>query len=126
MNRLPTIPTRRTPCAIARLTAYLDTRPPDLGQVIDHAETLIRAHYDVALLNLKLPIRERRPMAVVRDKTLGGDLFAFLVVNTDQITDKYDRNEAMLRMLGVHAAIRGYGGNITFCPPRSPNCTWAN
>jgi hypothetical protein len=110
----PNAPT--TQALFAKLTVYLDSRPADLGQVIEHAETLIRAHYDAALVNLKLPIRERRPMAVISDKSLGGDLFVSLVVNTDQITDKYDRMEAMLRMLGVHAAIRGYRWEHGFLP----------
>lgn len=93
---------------IGRLTPYLDSQPADLGPVIDHAEALIHAYYDAALVNLNQPLRERRPMTVVSDKSLGGDLFASLVVNADRITDKYDRIEAMLRMLGVHAVIRGY------------------
>ena len=92
----------------AKLGAYLDNRPPDLGQVIDHAEALIRAHYDIAIFNLKLPIRERKPTTLASDKTLGGELFVALVANTDQVTDKYDRAEATLRLLAVHAAIRGY------------------
>jgi hypothetical protein len=101
---------------LARLATYLDSQPADLGQVIDHAGALIRGYYDAALVNLKLPIRERKSMTVVSDKSLGGDLFASLVVNADLVTDKYDRIEAMLRMLGVHAAIRGYRWEHGYLP----------
>ena len=90
-----------------KMLGYLDSQPADLGMVIDHAKEMIRDHYATALLNLKLPIQERKPRRLLGDKSLSGSL-CLLVPSSYSVTDKYDFLDALLHLLGTHAALHSY------------------
>ena len=98
------------------LLDHLKTHPQDLGPTIDRARAQVAAYYDDVLINLKLPLKERKPLAEVKDKSPGGKLFDLLTPTIPQVTNKYDQVYAMMRLLGVHAAIRRYKWEHNFLP----------
>ena len=98
------------------LMAHWKTHPQDIGPSVDHARTLVVAYYDSVIANLKLPLKERKPVVEVKDKSPGGKLFEMLAPVLHQVSDKYDQAQAMMRLLGVHAAIRRYKWEHNFWP----------
>ena len=96
---------------------YLEAHPGEYGLLLERAKARIAAHFDVAIANLKAPITERRPLPVAGGDSPDGKLFALITPGTDIVIDKYTRMDAMIRMLGVHAAIRGYRWEHDNLPP---------
>ena len=90
------------------LIDHLKLHPLGLGQAIDEAKVLTVAYYDAAFANRKRPVKERMPPAKEDVKSLGGRLFSQMKLNIGSVMDNYDRANAMLRLLGVHAAVRHY------------------
>ncbi len=90
------------------LLDYLELHPLELGQAIDQAKGLIAAHYDAVAANLKRPVKERLPMNKANVKSLGGTLFSLVTLDIGTVVERYDRINAMIRLLGVHAAARRY------------------
>ncbi len=98
------------------LMAHLKTHPQDISPIIDRARILMTAYCDSAIANLKLPVKERKPLQEFKDKTPGGKLVELLTPTLHQVSDKYDQTQAMMRLLGVHAAIRRYKWEHNFWP----------
>ena len=95
-----------------KMMAYLDSQPTDLGLTVDLAKSRLQEHYETAIQNLKLPEQERKPLPLLSDRSLIGTL-CLLVADAHQtdansILNSYNRIDAMLRLLGTHAAIRSY------------------
>lgn len=93
---------------LQKLKVYLDSQPADLGRVIDEAEAMIGNYYDMMITNIKLPVTERKPFLSLESKSLSGILTSLVAPTFTSIVDKYDKTDAMLRLLGTHAAIRSY------------------
>ena len=79
-----------------------------IGQIFDRAEALLNGYLIGVLANRKLPIQERKFVRPIKDDLPGGRLCAVFLPDLERFTGHYDRLEAELRLLGVHAAIRGY------------------
>lgn len=98
------------------LMEHLKTHPQDIGPIIDRARALMAAYCDSAIANLKLPAKERKTLQEFKDKSLGGKLVELLAPTMTGVSEKYDQTQAMMRLLGVHAAIRRYKWEHNFLP----------
>lgn len=94
--------------ALQSLQDRLIDHPQDLNAIIDEAEARIDALYNQAMLDLQLPITQRKPL--LRDKTSspGYWLFRTITPSLQPVLDKYDTAQEKLRLLGVHALIHRY------------------
>ena len=98
------------------LLTHLKTNPAEFGPTLDRAKTLVAAYIDSVIANLKLPTKERRPMLEIKEKSPGGTLCNLIMPTLANVVDRYDQNQAMIRLLGVHAAIRRYKWEHNFLP----------
>ena len=83
-------------------------QPKVIGAMIDRAEFLINDYYDAVLANRKLPAEKRVPAQLRKENSLGSRVAAAITGDIEHQTKAYDHLEAQMRLLGVHAAIRGF------------------
>ncbi|MCW3052850.1 MAG: hypothetical protein JWN14_2020 [Chthonomonadales bacterium] len=93
---------------VAAVHAYLTNHPGDANALLDEASSRISALYDQALLNLRLPPTQRKPLLIDQAASPGAALFRAVTVDPQQILDKYTRDQTQLRLLGVHVLIHRY------------------
>jgi hypothetical protein len=94
--------------ALQNLQARLIDRPQDLNPIIDDAQARTVALFNQAILDLRVPITQRKPLPIDRAASPGYWLFRSVNVNMQPLLDKYDTAQEKLRLLGVHALIRRY------------------
>ena len=87
---------------------YLTAHPSEVNALIDDAQNRVNALFEQTLLNLRLPLAQRKPLA--RDNTdfPGASLFRVFTTDPQRIMNAYTTDQARLRMLGVHALIHRY------------------
>ncbi len=98
------------------LLNHLKTNPTEFGPAIDRAKTLVAAYFDSVIANLKQPAKERKSIQEIKEKSPGGALCNLIAPMLSNVVDKYDQNQATIRLLGVHAAIRRYKWEHNFLP----------
>ena len=94
--------------ALQDLQDRLIDHPQDLNRIIDEAQARVSSLYNQALLNLRLPITQRKPFVKDKSTSPGYWLFRTVTPNVQSLMDKYDTAQEKLRLLGVHALIRRY------------------
>ncbi|HLK56470.1 MAG TPA: hypothetical protein VKU00_07895 [Chthonomonadaceae bacterium] len=98
----------QTTLDIQRIEDHLATQPGGLSAMIDEAQAHVNALYGHALLNLSLPLSERKPFVPDKSRNPGSLLAQLISVDPERIADKYSINQAQLRLLGLHALIHRY------------------
>jgi hypothetical protein len=93
---------------MATIQNYVKTHPAEVNALLDDAGARISALYDQTILNLRLPLAQRKPVMVDQDNSPGAALFRAVTVNPQQVVDKYTRDQTQLRLLGVHVLIHRY------------------
>ena len=94
--------------SMASLFAYLQSHPGSVNAVLDDAQQRANALYDQTLLNLHLPVGQRKPPVMGEDKAPGAALFQAVTFDPQRSLDRATRNQAQLRLLGVHVLIHRY------------------
>ena len=90
------------------LVTHLRSNPPDIGVLVAQTKARAAVYFDAFAANLHMPFQQRKPLPSASGETLDARLFGMLVVSGEQVSHRYDQSDAMLRLLGVHAAIRAY------------------
>ncbi len=103
--------------ATRRIVTHLRSNPADLNVLVEQTKTRLSAYYDAVLNDLKLPRKERKTLAPAAGDTLDGLMFVSLADSAERTARSYDRADAVLRLLGVHAAIRAYKWEHNHLPP---------
>lgn len=101
---------------VATVQAYLTDHPGDANALLDDARQRVSALYDQTLLNLRLPLAQRKPLKIDQADSPGAALFRVVTVDPQKILDKYTRDQAQLRLLGVHVLIHRYGWDHNALP----------
>lgn len=99
-----------------RIVMHLRSNPADLNVLVEQTKTRLSAYYDAVLNDLKLPPKMRKPITPIAGDTLDGLMFVRLAGNAEHAGRSYDRADAVLRLLGVHAAIRAYKWEYNHLP----------
>ena len=86
----------------------LITQPQTMNTLLDDAEARISALYDQALLNLSLPLAQRKSLVRDTSNAPGAALCRLMAVDAQRIQDVYAGDQAKLRLLGVHVLIHRY------------------
>ncbi len=94
--------------ATRRIVTHIRANPADLNVLVEQTKTRLSAYNDALAANRRLPQKERKVVLPQSDGTLDGLMFARLAEHAERAVNYYDRVEAMLRLLGVHAAVRAY------------------
>jgi len=90
------------------LAKQIKENPAVVGQMLDRTADHICSHFDALLAGLRLPYWERPPMEEVRGDSPYDILYEMLLPVMSQAIEKYAQEQAMVQLLGVHAAIRRY------------------
>jgi hypothetical protein len=93
---------------LQNLQDQLAARPQDLTAILDDAQVRINTLYDHMLLNMRLPLAQRKPLSIARANSPGTFLFRLTTADPQRILDRYTSDQAKLRLLAVHALIRRY------------------
>jgi hypothetical protein len=96
--------------SVASLHAYLLSHPGDVNAVLDDAQQRVNALYNQTLLNLRLPVGQRKPLVIGEDKapSPGAALFQAVTFDPQRVLDQYIRVQTQLRLLGVDVLIHHY------------------
>jgi len=110
----------------AAVHAYVANHPGEANAILDDASSRVSALYDLALLNLRLPPAQRKPLVIDQAASPGAALFRAITIDPQQILDKYTRDQTQLRLLGVHVLIHRYRWDHNTLPDslsemRAPN-----
>ena len=86
----------------------LTNQPEAVNALVAEAQSRVSAVYDQALINLRLPLEQRKPF--VKDTTLSpaAALCRLIAVNPNAVIDRYSSDQAKLRLLGVHVLLRRF------------------
>jgi hypothetical protein len=93
---------------VATVQAYLTAHPGDANALLDDAHDRVSALYDQTLLNLRLPLAQRKPLTIDQNNSPGAALFRVVTIDPQKVLDKYTRDQSQLRLLGVHVLIHRY------------------
>jgi hypothetical protein len=93
---------------LAPVKAYLTAHPAAVNAVLDEAENRIKAMYNQALLNMRLPVAQRKPFADDNPTAPGAVLFRSMTSDPEKLLNRYTKEQTQLRMLAVHALIHHY------------------
>ncbi len=93
---------------VAAVRNHLRSHPSDVNALLQDAQSRVSAYYDQTLLNLRLPVAQRKPLALDKTVSPGSALFRAISVDPQAVLDKYTRDQTQLRILGVHALIHRY------------------
>ncbi|MCW3054315.1 MAG: hypothetical protein JWN14_3485 [Chthonomonadales bacterium] len=94
--------------SVASLHTYLQSHPGDVNAVLNDAQQRVNALYNQTLLNLRLPVGQRKPLVIGKDKAPGAVLFQAVTLDPQRILDRDSRSQVQLRLLGVHVLIHHY------------------
>ena len=100
-----------------RVVAHLRGNPPDIGVLVAQTKARAALYFDAFAATLQSSPRQRKPLPSTSGDTLDARLFDMLVPSLEQVSHRYDQSDAMLRLLGVHAAIRAYRWEYNRLPP---------
>jgi hypothetical protein len=100
----------------APVKAYLTTHPEAVNAVLDEAENRINAIYNQALLNMRLPVAQRKPFVDDNPTAPGAVLFRGMTSDPQKFLNRYTKEQTQLRMLAVHALIHHYRWDHNMLP----------
>ena len=90
------------------LRTSLGGSPGSVGPIIDAAEARVRALYDQAAANTRLPLSLRVPLNAAKGNTPADTLCRAITADPQNIIDRYGSDQARIRLLAVHVLIRRY------------------
>ena len=92
----------------ADLKGQLLADPQGTAAAVDSAVLKVEEHFDYLISELKKPMWQRKIGEIKHDNSLGGKLAELITPVTSRVNDRFAQDQAMVQLLGVHAAIRKY------------------
>lgn len=96
----------------ARFSNVLGGTPDSIGALFDKARVQLGVQYDQAIENLRRPVWERKEIKQPDENGPDGDVAVFvrqIAGNALSMTaDRYAKEQAMMQLLGTHAAVLRY------------------
>ena len=106
-----------TSMQVQQIHNHLSTHPADLNAMLNEAQARINAQFDQAILNLRLPLAQRKPFVMDKSNAPAALLANLLTTDPQSIIDRYTGDQAKLRLLALHALIRSYRWEHDTLPP---------